>query len=295
MRAFVSGEAGTAVTVGSVPTIRSIYGDVAAPWHAFDALRVFDGCSDVRAVEVGSLLELDRECELAWAQDRGLRLFLFLLDPTEPEEDLVEYADCVSELIDEFPIITSIKRRLAAAPLPAMDADRVRRACGHTGPVLDLFHWLLEVQDAVTHVRAEFDAASFSEDAAVLRERLTTDGSFLDVVTALAEQKDLTFLRLQVVNRNINASAAIAQWFKALQGDLKRISRADIRAQEDDDFEEWDRAEARQPSYAAYSNVLAQQRAITAKLKDHDIGQARRLMADLVASQRNNSTAEQLA
>ena len=45
---------------------------------------------------------LDRECELAWAQDRGLRLFLFLLDPEEPEEDLVEYAECVGELIDDF-------------------------------------------------------------------------------------------------------------------------------------------------------------------------------------------------
>lgn len=295
MRAFVSGEAGTAVMVGAAPAVRSVHGDVAAPWHASDALRVFDGCSDVRAVEVATLGELDHECELAWAQDRGLRLFLFLLDPTEPEDELAEYAECVSELIDEYPILQSLKRRLAVAPLPALDVERVKQACSHVESVLRLFHWLLDVQEAVTHVRAEFDAASFPEDATLLRERLTTDGSFLDVVTALAAKQDLTFLRLQVVSRHRDASTAISQWFKALQGDLKRISKADLHAQAEDEFEEWDRSAARQPSYAAYNNVRTQQRAIVAKLKDHDIGQARRLMTALVASQRYNSTPDQLA
>ena len=295
MRAFVSGEAGAAVIVGAAPAVRSVYGDAAAPWHASDALRVLDGCSDVRAVELATFGELDRECELAWAQDRGLRLFLFLLDPTEPEDELTEYAECVSELIDEYPILQSLKRRLAAAPLPALDVERVRQACSHVGQVLGLFHWLLEVQGAVNRVRAEFDAASFPDDAARLRERLTTDGSFLDVVTALAAEQDLTFLRLQVVSRHRNANMAISQWFKALQGDLKRISKADIRAQDDSEFEDWDRSEARQTSYAAYNNVRAQQQAIVAKLKDHDIGQARRLMTALVESQRYNSTPDQLA
>lgn len=294
MRAFVSGEAGAAVTAGAGAAVRSIYGDVTAPWHASDALRMFDGCSDVRAVEVASIEELDDECELAWAQDRGLRLFLFLLDPSEPEDELAEYAECVAELIDKFPIIASMKRRLAAAALPALDVGRVKQACSNAVPTLGLVNWLLEVQDAVTRARSEFDAASFSEDATVLRERLTADGSFLDVVTALSEQKDLTFIRLQVVNRNLNASVAITKWFKALQGDLKRIPKADIEP-EDDDVEEWDRAEAKQPSYAAFNNVRAQQRAIIAKLRDHDAPQARRLMTALVASQKYNSTPDQLA
>ena len=295
MRAFVSGEAGAAVVVGPDPFVRSVHGPAATPWHAGDALRVFDGCADVRAVEVSTVDALDRECELAWAQDRGLRLFLFLLDPEEPEEELVEYAECVGELIDEFPISVPLKRRLAAAPLPPVNEERIERACAHVGVVHELFHWLLGVQDIVTRVRAEFDAASLSEDATSLRERLTVDGSFLEIVTALAAEQDLTFARLQVVSRNRGARPMIGQWFKALQGDLRRMPKAEIRAQEADEPEDWDRSEAQQPSYAAYNNVRAQQRAIIAKLQDHDIGQARRLMAELVASQRYNSTPEQLA
>ena len=124
---------------------------------------------------------------------------------------------------------------------------------------------------------------------------MTADGSFLEIVTALAAGQDLTFTRLQVVSRNRQAGTVIAQWFKALQGDLKRMPKAKIRAQEADEVEDWDRAEARQPSYAAYNNVRTQQTAIITKLKDHDIGQARRLMTGLVSSQRYNSTPEQLA
>ena len=47
MRAFVSGEAGTAVIVGVAPTIRSVFGDVTTPWHAGDALRVFEKNDDL--------------------------------------------------------------------------------------------------------------------------------------------------------------------------------------------------------------------------------------------------------
>ncbi len=297
MRAFVSGEAGAAIMVGTSPAIRSIYGTVAKPWHAGDALRLFDGCSDVRTVDVPNVGEADRECKLAWAQDRGLRLFLFLLDPEEPKEELVEYAECISELLEEHPILLHMQRRLAAAPLPAIDKDRIAAACAHVQEVYSLFQWLLNVQADVVRVRAEFDTASVAENAAALRERMTVDGSFLDVVTALAAKNDLSFIQLQLISRHRHHSPMIAKWFKALQGDIKRISKAVIRAQKPEaiEVEISDRTEVRQPSYAAYHNVMVQQKAITARLKDHDIGQARRLMNDLVASQRANSTPEQLA
>ncbi len=295
MKAFISGEAGTAVIMGSVPMVRSVYGSVSAPWHASDALRVFDGCSDVRSFEVATLDELDRQCELAWAQDRGLRLFLFLLDPDEPEDELAEYAESVSEMLAKYPIIEALKRRLAASPLPDLALERVQQACIHAGPVVDLFDWLLDVQAVVTRVRTEFDSASFLEDASLLRERLTTDGSFLHIVTTLMQGQDLTFTRLQVISRHRNAGVAISQWFKALQGELRRVSKADIRGQESDEAADWDRSDARPSSYAAYSNVRAQQRAIVARLRDHNIGQARRLMMELAVSQRQNSTSDQLA
>ncbi len=297
MRAFVSGEAAAAIMVGTTPAIRSIQGIVANPRNAGDAWRLFDGCSDVRAVEVPNVSGLDRECRLAWAQDRGLRLFLFLLDLEEPEEELVEYAECVSELLEQHPILLHMQRRLVAAPLPDIDEARVAAACAHFPQVRSLFQWLIDVQADVTRVRAEFDTANVAENAAALREQMTIDGSFLDIVTALADRRDLSFVQLQVVSRHRDHSPTITKWFKALQGDIKRVPKAVIRAQEPEDIEVEvrNRAEARQPSYAAYQNVMAQQKAITLRLRDHDVAQARRLMNDLVASQRTNSTPDQLA
>ena len=72
---------------------------------------------------------------------------------------------CAGELLEEFPILIPLKRRLAAAPLPAVNEDRIERACAHVTLVHELFYWLLGVQDIVPRVRAEFDAASLAEDA----------------------------------------------------------------------------------------------------------------------------------
>jgi tetratricopeptide (TPR) repeat protein len=266
-------------------------------------LRVFDGCSDVRLVEVPGLDELDRRAELAWAEDRALRLFLFLLDPGEPEDELTEYAECVAELLGSHSILLPLKQRLAAAPLPSLvEVTRVEEACATVDPVRELFQWLLSIQGYVARVHEAFEAVPITsfggeQERRKLRSQLVEEGSFFDAVTELSANKDLTFLRLKVASQHRALAAAISQWFEALQGGLKRLSRSEIRSQEAEPIEEYENfdADARQPSYAAFNSVMVQQRAIVAKIKERDLDRARRLMSDLVAAQQLNSTPEQIA
>jgi len=64
VKAFISGQAGVSVIPGLRPQLRTVHGAAPAPWHTSDALRVFDGCSDVQLVEVPSVDDLDRRTEL---------------------------------------------------------------------------------------------------------------------------------------------------------------------------------------------------------------------------------------
>ncbi len=303
MKAFFSGEAGVSVILGPRPQLRTASGAVSAPWHSSDALRVFDGCLDVRIVDVQGLDELDRRVELAWAADRALRLFLFLMDPTEPEDELGEYAQCVAELLSGHPILVLLKHRLAASPLTTLiEATRVEKACAALDQVRELFQWLLSVQGFVVRVREAFEAVpttSFGghEEKSKMRSQLMEEGRFLDAVTELSANKDLTFLRLKIASQHRAFVGAVSQWFEGLQGGLKRLPKAEIRSQEAESVEEDESFEAysRQPSYAAFSSVMAQQRAIIAKIQERDIDRARQLMSDLVAAQRINSTPDQVA
>jgi len=234
VRAFISGQAGVSVILGLKPQLRTVHGTAPAPWLSSDALRVFDGCSDVRLVEVPSLDEVDRRTELAWAEDRALRLFLFLLDPSEPEDELTQYAECIAELLGSHPVLTPLKQRLAAAPLPNLvEVTRVEEACATADSVRELFQWLLGIQGFVVRVHEAFEAVPMTsfggaEEKRKLRTQLVEEGSFLDAVTELAGNKDLTFLRLRVLSQHRALAGAISQWFEALQGSLKRLSRAEI-------------------------------------------------------------------
>ncbi len=302
MRAFFSGQAATSVVIGLKPQIRHLDGAVSVPWNASDALRVFDGCIDVQTVNIGTVEELDQRTELAWAEDRALRLLLFLLDTTETQEDLVDYAECLSELLDSYPVLLPLKRRLAAAPLPSVvDPIRVGDACAAVRPVRQLFEWILSIQGNAVRVREAYDAVSVAsfgseKDKAFLNDRLIAQGAFLDTVMALEDGRDLAFLRLDIVSKHRAFALPIAKWFERIQGNLKPLPRIAHRhetteaLEERDDFE----ADVRQPSYASFSSVQAQQRSIINKLKDRDLEGARWLMSEMIASQRGNSTSEQI-
>ena len=88
MKALVSGEAAASVVLAKRPELRRLDQEQIVGWPVHEIARCFDGCRDLEFVEVQSAADAIRRTELAWAQDRGLRLFLFLVDPGEPEAEL---------------------------------------------------------------------------------------------------------------------------------------------------------------------------------------------------------------
>lgn len=198
MRAFLSGEAGVAVVLTPSLQVRPVNGPVTTPWHSADALQLFEGCGDVHAVNVASADELDHLTREAWAGDRALRLFLFLIDPHEPDDELSEYAECIEELITNPSILYQVKCRLAAGPLKTQpDAIRVGPALGETPAVQGLFRWTLAVQPFVAQARTAFDLVplqSFGGELARSRTQrdLIENGAFMEVVVGLSSGLDLS-------------------------------------------------------------------------------------------------------
>jgi tetratricopeptide (TPR) repeat protein len=304
MKAYVSGQAGAAVEIGGKPRVYQLDVAPVSAWHAQDALRIFDGCSDVRAVIVDDATKLHDAVVFAWAADRAVRLFLMLLDPSEPSEELPEYAECIEELLESQETVIVLERTLYAAPLPGLiDVVRVQQACSSAPRLLEFFGRLLNSQDAIAQVRDALDAVPLeafgneSQRTAIL-QNLVEDGSFFRTVSMVEEAKDLNFQRMEILSRYRATPTVVTKWFSGLQGEQQRLPKSLRRAQmlheDEDEFEELP-DQRQQPNYAAYLKVLSQQKAIINKLKQRDLNGARSFMTQMIRSQERDSTADQIA
>ncbi len=303
MKALISGEASVAFVPGKPPVLRLLDGRAIEAWHASDALRAFDGCSDVFETSVSTSEEVDQLLRSAWASDRALKLALLLLDPEEPEEELTEYAECLEELIQDASVRDSVERRLMSAAFPIMvELNRILRACQSSPITTNLISRIFRLQGPVGQVRSAFDnvpAAPFGgqREKALCREALISDGAFRTLALALVGGEDISFLRIQIASRHGKHRDAVLSWIASLQPGLKkaRKRREALSPDEPDQSDTWDDEDERQPSHAAYEQVRAQQIAIVQKLKAFDLPGARRLTNDLIRSQETNSTKKQIA
>jgi tetratricopeptide (TPR) repeat protein len=299
VKALLSGQAGMAVVVGRKPWVRTAQLTTLEVRHEAEALRFFDGCADVRALTVESIEELDLAISRAWRSDRALRICLFLLDPEEDESELREYAECLEGMFSECEVRDSVENNLYSAPLPIELRDQaIQRACADFRQVYDMYTKLILAQGTIQKVRLAFDnlpAANFSTsaDKVELRWKLIESGAFRDVVKGLDEKLDLNFIKLAALSKNREHADSISQWLGSLQGGLKRVARSmihEVDPEFDDEFED----ETRGSNGGVFDQIKLQQTAIVSKLKDRDLDGARWLMNALVASQRTNSTNEQL-
>ncbi len=223
MKVLISGQAAIAVIRDRRSTLRTLEGATTEAWHNADILRVFDGCADVKEVSVSAVEEIDVLLRTAWAADRALKLFLLLLDPAEPREELAEYAECVEELLVENDMLERLEGRLLSSTLPMLvEIVQVEEACASSPAVLGLFTHLLELQSIIRQVRNAFDVlptAQFGteQEKIACRERLANEGAFRDIVSMLARGENISSLTPQLVSRHHRFSAAMRQWIANLQ------------------------------------------------------------------------------
>ena len=100
---------------------------------------------------IAALLEMfDALSEREWAKDRALRLFLLLLDPQEPLDELRDYAECVEELIDQPEVLDFVRARMTSEPFPVLvEVNRIQDAARNCLRVLALFTELVDIQRVI--------------------------------------------------------------------------------------------------------------------------------------------------
>jgi tetratricopeptide (TPR) repeat protein len=301
---LVSGQAAAALSLEAPRQLFFLDEEPVAAPSGGDAFRLFDGCVDLQEIDVPSD-DVATALERAWAVDRALRIFLFLLDPQEPEEELHGYAECIEDLITTYDLASVIVERMSTEQFPVMvEVKRVQLASDKFPRVLELFNKILGLQGHIVKVQNAF--ANVSEaffdsevDKANLLGDLKAEGVFSEFAIALQQGNDISFTKLKAANRHLAYREAIAQWTAMLQSGSTRLPRNKNNGRDDlsDDELAWETDEdlQRPSSYGAYQYVRAEQVEIVQLLKLRELGAARAKTDTLVDRQRVNSTAEQIA
>ncbi|WP_036281798.1 tetratricopeptide repeat protein [Methylocystis sp. ATCC 49242] len=302
MKAIISGEAAAAAILERDVEFRPAGGKPVENLRPYDVSRAFDGCLDLRLVEVKDKQEADALVELAWAEDRALRLFLFLLDSEEEDDDLKEYAECIEELMEYDGVTPYLERRLISNTIPVLvEINRVKRALESSQKTLALFSRLVSLQISIKRVREAFDQVEAEEFGGQYEknhclELLIDEGLIRELVLAINQGKDINFLRLQLISKHRAQSKAILKFMAQLQPALDRVPRSLLQEPEtDEEYEHDSFGLSRDGDFQAYSRVRAQQKGIIDRLKVHDLGAAKRFADQLIEEQRRVSDKEHIA
>ena len=298
----MSGQAAVAVTMDAPRYLYALDCDPVPAAANGDAWRVFDGCLDVQEIKVekdGVLPALER----AWALDRCLRLFMFLIDPQEPEEFLPEYAECVEELLTQLSCEEDILPRLSNTPFPLIiEIKRIREAAARAPKVLVLFERVLNLQGHIRRVHGAFESLSDGFfDSEIARQRfynaLQAEGAFGELAMTLEQGADISFLKLKLAHNHLPDREAVSQWTAMLQSGTARRKGRVYEEEADVDDHDWEvQSDAkRQPSHQTYQYVRTQQVEIVQHIKLRELDKARARTSELVEKQRPNSTTEQIA
>jgi len=299
MKAIISGTAAGAMLVDKVVEYRPLGLPPIVGIPPSGVGRIFEGCDDTRFVEVSSATEVDKLTEAAWANDRALRLFLFMVDPEETLEDAREFAECVEELLEDESVSSWLLYRLCANVLPIMiEVNRIQDACATAPKTYGIFSFVLKAQDKIRIVFSAFDetdATVFggSEEKRQFRQSLVSDGYFYRIVCLLLDEASLSFIRLQIVAKYREFSSATQAFLSKIQP-LSRMPR-DVLMEEEPEQLNGDDSPNRDGNHEAFEKVKAQQRGIIDRLRVRDIASARRFAAQLVEDQKNISNSEHIA
>lgn len=307
MKALISGEAARIVVFGKANTLFEANSEHARIIDAAEVHLLFGGCSDVSPVEVPSIKAAQQLVQDAWACDRALRLILFLFDPDDIIEELIEYAECAEELVTNDSVRDFVLKRLLSNELGQLvEVTRIFDATSRTPVVAEILKEVVSSQQAVKEVVSAFekvyDAAFGGEQQKYeFRNVLVADGIFCDLARAFTEKRDISFLKLQLINKYRQYAEAITQWVAILQPGTKKIRRSSLAVTNDDTFESYDysvrASDRRAPERGrnALENVLTKRHQVVNELKLGRLDKARELVDALVIEQQIHSKPEHIA
>ena len=304
IRVLLSGQAAIAVTFGPEVYARPLD---AVPFRldsTGSAMRLFAGCTDVTEHSVSDVNEADALVENAWAHDRALRLFLLMIDPDEPKDEVPEHASALEELLsyDGVTDFVAATMRTNAFPSP-VETDAILQLSGHAPQVTALLSSVFDLQRTVQRVFGAFDsvpAAAFDGGEAgreAFFEGIRRGNELTKIIDHVHDGKDITFLALKLVNQSLSQRQAILLWIEAVQGIAKRRGQGRFDAKDvHDDYETpaYEQEEKKSPNFAAFKFVRDRQKLIVDLIKDRQLDKAKATVRHLISIQRQNSTSEQI-
>ena len=320
MDALISGQAGAAAILGRDGQIRRV-GEAPLPHIPQHLLgRFFAGSTDIQRRAVASIDELDAITQRAWSSDRALRMFLMLIDPSEPEDASVEYAACLEELLAEPEAEVFVRKNMYSKPLPA-SVDGVRTVAIVKGYAKSsrLFEHLMRDQPRIAQVRNAFDAVSPElldepEFKSVVLEAAIMSGAFVDLVDALSRNADVNLIVLKLLAqlRHVKGSREIVEKWTSKMREREPVSAPTLvpeLAEEPEQFGE-DRLAAalaqvlenvrqrkscsREGSSADLPGIHREISWIGARLKQGDTAGAEQALATLIERQGRRSRIEDI-
>ncbi|GJE13387.1 tetratricopeptide repeat protein [Methylobacterium longum] len=307
MKALLSGEAAKIVVLGKANTLCEANLDVVRTIDKSEIHLHFQGCSDLDTVEVRSLEVARQIVQDAWACDRALRLFLFLVAADGDADDLIEYAECAEELFELECVKDFVTNRLMSKELgTTVQTDAVMSATEATPITRAIFEDIIAIQDHAAKVSAAYERvhpAAFGgeREKEICKNRLIGDGTFKKFTLALSQNADLNFLRLQVVSQHRGFAEPIKQWTSMLRPGLERTRTPkivnSIDAAYDDERYSARNASSRQSDsgQSILEEVRLKQAAIISELKIGNLAKARELTNSLIVEQQTSSKAEHIA
>jgi tetratricopeptide (TPR) repeat protein len=301
VKALISGSAGVGMVFGRAETVLCVDGPSRPSRGGFAPDRLFHGASDVQEINVARESDAQEALEAAWRADRALRLFLMLLDPSEPDEDLVDIAEGLEQLFDDAGARTFVDRIMASQPLEdRADLGRAMVAsssCPQTRAVLDR---LTARQASAGQVASAFHQVRFDAYPEGLRPfdarwDLISSGAFLDLADGLSSGENLSFVRLKLASRHPLLKEVLARWTALLQPGLKPVSKSKaVQISDAEDWLDYD-DEPGAAGYQVLAEVRERQREIRLALRSLDIDRARALTQALIDHQRPVSNPDQIA
>ncbi|WP_308515437.1 tetratricopeptide repeat protein [Sphingomonas flavescens] len=260
----------------------------------------FAGCNDVRSVSFRSHQEAQLATKRAWAADRALLLFLFLIDPADGLDDVEELVTTLAELLEDQRVRRDVENRLYAHELPTqIQFSRITELIRQSDLVSKIFLEFSNHQASIVRVRQSYDAIpddlfdEFERDT-LLQEAIDR-GLIYDLVRAAETEKGIESVLFDLylkLKSYPNSRRIINEWTSS----FKRTPKISFNWDELREAPAYLEGNGRtQVDRKAYERVMAQQQSIIEKIQKGDLDSARKFAADLIQSQSRESEPEHLA
>lgn len=304
MDILVSAQAGGFFVSGSAMCFHSVR-DKSAYSNNLRPELMFAGCTDVQSIRVNSLEEATELCKVGVYKDQALRLFIMLMDDSEPFEEINDILEALEEVLINEEVVRFTLNALSVSELPTgKRMDEVAKHIEGYHQAHLVWNWLnlnqifiLKINDSLN---TQFKELSFSNDEGkAFKNRLVHIGAIFDLVNTQGDQVKIKFLHLKLLNQLRSfphAERIITAWLKPFRFDVNNKLRNEVeeispKARRTHGAERWTPG-VNVSSRTVFENVRVQQKAIIDKLKSRDLEAAKRFAMQLIQQQRSNSTSE---